>query len=175
MQCRPLPASGRKRGEVNKGSIRLAPERAELKLLYRSPRRRVLVPPRIDQFKAGSKRRGETVCVVTADDQAAAAFRAVRRERTDDRMPARAQGASKPRDIGHLIVRIGEKMKRRAVVPQIIDFAATQLTLALRLPSLALDAMSAFSERSRTLHLRAQARHAGSLSGARDQYDGACG
>src|SRR5260221_5884029 len=85
LSIRPRPLF-RKRSKL---SISLAPERAELKLLYRSPRRGVLMPSAIDQFKAGSKRCGETVCVVTADDQAAAPFRAIRRERCDDPMSAR--------------------------------------------------------------------------------------
>src|ERR1700686_2454839 len=87
------------------------PKRAELKLLLGSPRRGVLVPPRIDQFKPAAKRRGQTVCIVTADEEAAASFRAVGRERTDDGMSTRTQGASKPGHISHLILRQVEKVK----------------------------------------------------------------
>jgi hypothetical protein len=44
----------------------------------------------VDQFKAASERCGQTLCVVTADDEAAASLRPVRRERTDDGMSAQA-------------------------------------------------------------------------------------
>src|SRR6267142_1740499 len=97
-----------------------AAECAELKLLHTSPRCGVVVPPCIDQFKALSERCGESVRVVTADHQAAAAFRAVGREGRDDGMSARAQGASKPGNVSRLIIPLGEKVKRRPVVPQII-------------------------------------------------------
>src|ERR1700694_6082059 len=100
--------------------VPLVPERAELKLLHGTPGRGVVLSPRIDQFKAVSKRCGESVRIVTADGQAAAPFRAVRREGGDDGMSARAQGASKPGNIGGLIARVGEKVKGRPVVPDII-------------------------------------------------------
>jgi hypothetical protein len=88
----------------------LVPKRAELKFLCRSPGRGVLMVPGIDQFKTVSKLCGKTVCVVTADRQATAAFRAIGRERADDRVPAKTQGASKPINVSHLVRRIGEKV-----------------------------------------------------------------
>src|SRR5882762_5561928 len=78
------------------------------------------MPPCVDQLKAASECRGQTACVVAADGKAAASFRAVKREGTDDGMSARAQGAPKPSYIGRLILRVGEKVKRRPVVPDIV-------------------------------------------------------
>src|SRR5258705_2998342 len=97
-----------------------AAECAELKLLHNSPRRGVIVSARVDQLKAPSEGCGEGVRVVAADGQAAAALRAVEREGGDDGKSTRAQRASKPGNIGRLIVRLGEKMKRGPVVPHII-------------------------------------------------------
>src|SRR5690349_2629109 len=77
-------------------SIALAPESAELKLLHRAPRREVFMPPGIDQLKAASQRGGQTLCIVTADNEAAASFRPVRSEGSDNGMSARVQSASKP-------------------------------------------------------------------------------
>jgi hypothetical protein len=70
MQNRTIPAHGLL-------VIPLAAECAELKLLHGSPGCGVVMSARIDQFKALSEDCSESVRVVTADRQAAAAFRAV--------------------------------------------------------------------------------------------------
>src|SRR5580700_7629760 len=101
-------------------SAPFAPECAELKLLRRAPGRDVLVWSAIDQRKAASQRCGEMLRIVPADSEAAASFRAVQRKRADDRVSARTQGALQPGDIGRPIPRKREKMKRRAVVPEVI-------------------------------------------------------
>src|ERR1700731_4847922 len=101
-------------------SARFAPERAELKLLRRAPGRDVLVWSAVDQRKAASQRCGQTACIVPADDEAAASLRAVQRKRADDGMSARTHGAPQLGDIGRLVSRKGEKIKRRAIVPEVI-------------------------------------------------------
>src|SRR5258705_5872204 len=78
------------------------------------------MPARIDQFKALSEGCSESVRIIAADHQAAAAFRAVGREGRDDGMSADAQGASKPGNVSRLIGPLGEKVKRRPVVPHIV-------------------------------------------------------
>src|SRR5260370_20940756 len=105
------------RGVPSALAVPLAPECAELKLLHGAPRRGVVVSPCIDQVKPLAERCGESLRIVTADHQATAAFRPVKPERRDDGMSADAPGASKPGNIGGLIVRLGEKVKGRPVVP----------------------------------------------------------
>src|ERR1700737_97178 len=78
------------------------------------------MPTAIDQLKSASKRDGQTACVMAADGKAAASFRAVKRECTDDGVSAQAQAVSKPRNISGLILRVGEKVKGRPVVPNIV-------------------------------------------------------
>src|SRR5664279_6540891 len=92
--------------------VRSAPERAELEPLRNSRRRGVLMPPCIDQFKAASKRRGQTGCVVAADDQAAASLRAVGRERADDHAAAGFDRSFQARDVGGLVGGLGQEVKR---------------------------------------------------------------
>src|SRR5437764_6250117 len=103
-----------------KRSIALAAESAELKLLRRAPGREVFVPPGIDQLKAASQRGGQGSCIVAADDEAAASFRPVRREGSDNGMSARPQSAPKAGDVSTLVVRKGKKVERRPVVPEIV-------------------------------------------------------
>src|SRR6266403_2247970 len=97
----------------------LAAEAAELKLLQRSPGRGVVMPPCVDQAKPVAELCTETVRIIAADRQAATSFRAVGRKCRDDGMSADAQGAAQSGHVSRLVVRLGEKVKRRPVVPHI--------------------------------------------------------
>src|SRR3954468_5713331 len=100
--------------------LRLATKGAELKFLNRAPGRDVLMPPAVDQFKAVSQDGRQGCGVVAADKKAAASLRPIRRERGDDGMSARTQGAPEPLNIGDLFVLPRKEVKGRAVVPDIV-------------------------------------------------------
>ena len=80
----------------------------------------MIAPPRLDQPEGGAEHGGEALAVVPRDGKAAASFRPVGREGRDDRVTARPQGQREALHIGGLIGRIGEEVKRGAVVPDVV-------------------------------------------------------
>src|SRR5947207_982183 len=98
----------------------LAPEYAELEDLPGIPRGRVFVPLRMHQLERGAERLSQARAVIAGDRQAAALFRAVEREGSDDGVPADFQAAPEAGDVGGAIACVGEKVKRRPVVPDIV-------------------------------------------------------
>lgn len=79
----------------------------------------MIVPPRIDNDKPGSKRFAQAFGVMPRDRQPAALLRAVKRESADDGVAAGPQRAPKPGGIGGLIGGGGQKVERRPVMPNI--------------------------------------------------------
>ena len=69
------------------------PEYAELKDLPGVPRGRVFVPLCVHQLERGAERPAQARAVIAGDRQAAALFRAVEREGSDDGVPADFQAA----------------------------------------------------------------------------------
>jgi hypothetical protein len=65
----------------------IAPERAELEVLHRAPRRDVIMPPFVDQREFRTKNHRERSRIVPHDRQSAAAFRTVGGEGADGDMP----------------------------------------------------------------------------------------
>src|SRR5438874_13523355 len=88
------------------------PEYAELNDLPGVPRGRVFVPLCVHQLERGAKRPAQARAVIAGDRQAAALFRAVEREGSDDGVPADFQAAPEAGDVGGAIACVGEKVKR---------------------------------------------------------------
>ena len=80
----------------------------------------MLAPPGVDQNKVGPEQRAKARSVVSSDGQAAARLRTVKRERPDNGMAAAPKSASQSVAIGRLIGRIDQKVKRSAIVPDVI-------------------------------------------------------
>ena len=80
----------------------------------------MLVPLRVDQLEHGTERLSKARAVIAGDRQAAALFRAVQREGSDDGVPPDFQAAPEAGDVSGAIVRFGEKVERRPVVPDIV-------------------------------------------------------
>src|SRR6185503_10020677 len=81
----------------------------------------MLMAPGVNQPKSRTERLPEARGVVTRDRQSAAFFRAIQCESGDDGVSAGFQTARKALDIGGTVFLVGEKVKRRPVVPDVVS------------------------------------------------------
>jgi len=79
----------------------------------------VVVAPPGKQFEICSKLIGKTLGIVSADRQSAAFFRAVLCKRPDDDVTAASNRLFRAGDVGGAIGWVDQKMKRRAVMPDV--------------------------------------------------------
>jgi hypothetical protein len=80
----------------------------------------MLVPLRLQQPERGAERPRQARTVIAGDRQPAALFRTVQRESGDDRVSSGFQTAREALDIGRAIGRVGEKVERCPVVPDVV-------------------------------------------------------
>ena len=95
-------------------------EPAELEMLDRAPRRAMRFRKIVGELERRAERIRKTLCVMTPDRQAAAFLRTIQCECADDDLAVRGERRSQAIDIGILISRIGQEMKCRAIVPDVV-------------------------------------------------------
>jgi uridine phosphorylase len=81
----------------------------------------MVVSPFVGQLEIASEDRGQRGGVVSIDGQSAAPLRAVQSKGADDDEPSGSNGFLQPVNVGRLISRISQEMKRSPVVPQMIS------------------------------------------------------
>ena len=81
----------------------------------------MIVPTALHQSKRATEHLPEAQSIVAGDRQSAATFWTVQRKRADDDVPARSDGFSDAFGIHRPVPRISQKMKRGAIVPNIIS------------------------------------------------------
>jgi len=120
----PGPKGSRRAFTTDDARIKLdlctAPESAELKMLLRAPRGGVIVSTSIDKNVLRPKSLAQGFGVTPRHRQSTALLGAIKREGADDDVTAAPQRAMKAGNIGGLVGRSGQEVKRRSVVPNII-------------------------------------------------------
>lgn len=79
------------------------------------------VPPGLNELERATKGLTEARSIVPHDGKAAASFRSVERKGGNDCVPSDLQGPSEARDIRSTVTLLGEEMKRRPIVPDVVS------------------------------------------------------
>jgi hypothetical protein len=97
------------------------PETAKLKSLDRPAGRLVVVGPAFRKLERIAEDLADAGCVMPGNGQAAASLGTVQGECSDDHMTARTNGLPDASGIGELVGGISQKVKRRAIMPHVIN------------------------------------------------------
>jgi len=79
------------------------------------------VPPGLNELERAPEGLTEARSIVPHDGKAAASFRSVERKGGNDCVPSDFQGPSETRDIRSTVTLLGQEMKGRPIVPNIVS------------------------------------------------------
>src|SRR5665647_3954070 len=89
-------------------------------MLRGAPRRHMLVFPSVRQCEHTAQHCAKAISVMPCNGQAAALFRPIWREGSDNSIAPRTERAPEPFNVGRLIGGLGKKVERCPVVPDIV-------------------------------------------------------
>src|ERR1700746_2502548 len=81
----------------------------------------------VGEFEPGAERIRKTLCVITLDLQAAAFLRTVECEGADDHLAAWRDRRFQAINVGVSVGCLGQEMKRRAIVPDVVGLRGSPL------------------------------------------------
>jgi len=79
--------------------------------------------PCINKLERPTQRLAKARRIVAYDSKAAASFRSIERKGRNDGVPSHFQGSLKARDIGGAVTLLGEKVKRRPIMPDVVSLS----------------------------------------------------